>query len=56
MIFDGNNPSIDLEQDKGNLNLPKFFRKQVDYEVLRKCGVSSFATVKDFKLYKYTML
>jgi endonuclease YncB( thermonuclease family) len=48
MIFDRNNPSIDVEQDKGGLNLPKFFRKQVDYEVLKRCGVSSFATLKDF--------
>jgi hypothetical protein len=48
MIFDRNNPLIDVNQDKGDLNLPKFFRKQVDYEVLKKCGMFSFATLKDF--------
>lgn len=28
----------DIEKDKGPLNLPKFFRKQLDYEVLIKSG------------------
>lgn len=47
LIFDHNHPEIDLTQDKGKINLPKFFRKQVDYEILKKCGMS-YTTLKNF--------
>jgi hypothetical protein len=30
LTFDRDNTIIDIEQDKGKLNLPKFFRKQVN--------------------------
>lgn len=39
---------IDLENDKGPINLPKFFRKQVDYEVLRRIGVNRFNLLRDY--------
>ena len=28
-------PEIDLTQDKGKINLPTYFRKQVDFEILK---------------------
>jgi endonuclease YncB( thermonuclease family) len=54
LTFDGTNTIIDIEQDRGNLNLPKFFRKQVNYEVLKKCGISTFNTLKDYIKFENT--
>lgn len=52
LTFNRNDPLIDINHDKGDLNLPKFFRKQVDYEILRKCGVSSFSSLRNFIHFK----
>lgn len=57
LIFDFNNPQIDYGQDKGKINLPKFFRKQVDYEILKRCGIpytnlKEFIQLTDRKCYK----
>jgi hypothetical protein len=48
LIFDRDSSTNDNEQDKGKLNLPKFFRKQVNYEILKKSGVTSIKTLKDY--------
>jgi len=32
-------PEIDLTQDKGKINGPKYFKKQVDFEILKMWDV-----------------
>jgi len=39
-------PEIDLTQDKGKINLPKYFRKQVDFVILKMWN--AFYNIENF--------
>jgi hypothetical protein len=39
LVFEKGETDNNIYADEGLLNLPKFFRKQVDYEILKRCGL-----------------
>jgi hypothetical protein len=55
LIYPRKPRELNTDNDKGPLNLPKFFRKQVDFEIIRKTGFKKYddiATLKEYIKYR----
>jgi endonuclease YncB( thermonuclease family) len=53
--FDMNYPrkpsELNIDNDKGQLNLPKLFRKQVDFEIIKRTGFKMYNEITTLKKY-----